>query len=199
VIVPARDPTVGDLVALDPSISSSGVALFRAGVLRLARRVVVLPEPDAEPECVAARCLRMAQRCAALVVDAGYMPRFIALEWPQVYAGAKAKGDPNDLPGLAGVGMAFAGILALAMASRNQSVVLQSWKPGEWAGQLPKVKKGDAWLSPRGQRIKARLSPEEVQAAGGAKAQHDVLDSVGLGLYAVGRFERARVFAGAAP
>ncbi len=188
---------MGDLVALDPSISSTGVALFRAGVLRLARRVVVAPDPEAPEECPAARCLRMAQRCAALVVDAGYMPRVVALEWPQIYRATKSEGDPNDLVGLAGVGMAFAGIIALAMAGKDQTTVIQSWKPGEWAGQLPKTKKGNAWESPRGQRIKSRLSADEILAAGGPKAQHDVLDGVGIGLFALGRFERRRVFAGA--
>lgn len=188
---------MGDLVALDPSIGSSGLALFRAGVLRLARRVVVEKDPEAPDECPASRCLRMAQRCAALVIDAGYAPRVIALEWPQIYRATKSAGDPNDLPGLAGVGMAFAGILALAMAGRDQTAIVQSWKPGEWAGQLPKAKTGNAWDNPRGQRIKSRLSAEEILAAGGPKAQHDILDAVGIGLFALNRFERRRVFAGA--
>lgn len=133
---------------------------------------------------IGARCLAMARRvltcCNAGVTE-------LAFEWPQVYRGAKSKGDPNDLPGLAGVGMAVAGMLPGLELVRSPT-------PAQWSGQLPKSTTGDPWASPRGQRVRSRLSPAEL---GLVQAQHDAIDAVAIGLWALGRLAPRRVFPGA--
>lgn len=201
-MVPTRDPAAGYMIAIDPSIASTGMAFFRGGQLVMVRRVRCAPEngPDDQPECNAARCLRMAQRCATFVLDGafgGFDLRTVVMEWPQIYRPAKSKGDPNDLPGIAGVGMAFAGVMAIAMAARNQSLVVRSSKPAEWCGQLPKSMTGDAWESPRGRRVRSHLNESEIQVVGAQKAQHDALDAVGIGLFHLGRFSPRRAYPGA--
>ena len=129
----------------------------------------------------------MAQKIAWWAMSYGAIAALV-YEWPQIYPGSKQKTDPNDLPGLAAVGGGVAGILASTVTS------VRTPTPREWAGQTPKSKTGDPWLSPRGERIRSRLSPAEFALT---PAQHDVLDAVAIGLWAVGRFEQRRVFPGA--
>jgi hypothetical protein len=185
----------GILLALDPSIRSCGVALFRGG--KLARADALELDTDGD---IAARCLRAGLEIAEWCLQTGNpagdgaVPRTLVVEWPQWYAGPKAKGDPNDLAGLAGVAGAAAGVLSLACRSRDWALKVVSYKPAEWAGQLPKKKTGSAWKSVRGLRVLGALSGTEVDAC---RNQHDAVDAVGLGLYHLGRFERRRVFEGA--
>ena len=75
--------------------------------------------------------------------------------------------------------------------------------PAEWIGQLSKVcpacrgkakKKcsecrGSAWETPRGRRIRSRLTPAELALV---PDQNDAIDAVGLGLYALGRLTPQR-------
>jgi len=78
--------------------------------------------------------------------------------------------------------------------------------PAEWVGQLSKVCaycdgkkgrgrgkkrvlcpecKGSDWETPRGRRIRSRLSPAELALV---PDQNDAIDAVGLGLWKLGRF-----------
>lgn len=180
----------GDLLALDPSISSAGAALFRSGELISAKRI----QRKRDGADIGQRCLAMAQDIAAWAHDVRADPRCYAFEWPQIYTAVKSEGDPNDLIGLAGVGSALAGILWASAAARNIVIELATPTPAEWAGQLPKSKTGDPWASPRGARIASRLSPHERARV---PAQHDILDAVAIGLWALGRFDRIRVLPGA--
>jgi hypothetical protein len=110
----------------------------------------------------------------------------IVFEWPMIYLKQHGK-RPNDLPALAGVGM--------AIACRFPRPEIHSYYPQEWAGQIPKAKtKKGADSSPRALRIKSRLSDEEMKHW--PKSQHDAIDAIGIGLYHLGRLERKRVYAG---
>lgn len=184
------DPRIGETLAVDPSIRSAGVALFRGGVLVAADRIRV-PDDGALGE----RCLRMGHAiCAWAVVQQRACPQTLVIEWPQIYTSDKSEGDPNDLPGLAGVAMATAGALSVAVSGRlPEPMGLIQFLPAEWAGQLPKSKTRKK-ASPREARIRSRLSAAESALL---PAQHDAVDAVGIGLAALGRFQRLRVFAGA--
>lgn len=175
------------LLAVDPSIRSPGVALFEGGTLIAAAVLKVPPaEPMALRAALAARAvvgwatLPASQVGFAVGIDA------VVVEWPQWYAAGKSQGDPNDLAGLAGVGAAVAALLPYAE--------VRAPVPRDWIGGLPKSRTGDPWASPRGARVRARLTPAELALV---PKSHDAIDAVGLGLWAVGRFQRARVFPGA--
>jgi hypothetical protein len=105
----------------------------------------------------------------------------LALEWPQVYP--VSKGDPNDLFCLAGVGSA----LAMALLAKADPKIIY-YKPREWKGTAPK--------EVMGARILERLTPEErplIPDVG--SLTHNIIDAVGIGLFAVGRLNPKRVFA----
>lgn len=186
-----RECATGDLVALDPSLVSPGIALFRGGSLYAAKRIRI--SVDAFP---GARALHVAHEVCAWLHACGAAPRWLVYEWPQVYRAAKSKGDPNDLIGLAAVGGSLAGALAIAAGARNESLGVYSPTPAEWIGQLPKTTRGDATLSPRAGLILRSLSVAERAEV---PAQHDAIDAVGLGLWALGRLNITRVFHGASP
>jgi len=186
-----NDRTTGDLLAIDPSLTSVGAALYRGGVLIAAHRIR-MPVGNRP---IGARCLRMAQEILSWAIGCHAEPRTLALEWPQVYKAARSKGSPNDLIGLAGVGMAVAGALAVAVAQRNITLEVVTPTPAEWIGQLPKsTKASTAGTSPRAIFILGKLTDEESILV---PTQHDVIDSVGIGLWALDRLVPKRVFAGA--
>jgi hypothetical protein len=181
-----------DLLAIDPSISSSGVALFKRGVLMSAKTIT----RSIEAADIGSRALAMALDIRAWISAVGIDPRVLVFEWPQIYTAAKSKGNPNDLIALAAIGAGVGGMLYASAAVRNVAIEVLTPTPAEWIGQLPKSRTGNAWDSPRGQRIGKRLDERE-RARIGAKAQHDALDAVGLGLWSLGRLDRERVFPGA--
>lgn len=185
----------GELLAVDPSIRSSGVAIFRDGSLA-ASTVVRVKASDSN---IGARSLVMAHAIVEWVAREKARPRIVALEWPQIYRGAKSKGDPNDLPGLAGVAMAVAGVLSISLAARHEALEVLAYTPHEWAGNLPKNKTVEgARMSPRAKRIMSRLDDDELRLeAWTATNSHDAIDAIGIGLYALGRLEPIRVFPGA--
>ena len=179
------------LLAVDPSVNSAGAAVYRDGVLMASARITC----DVEGSH-GARCMAMAWRIAEWARAA--RPDIFAFEWPQIYAGSKQKTDPNDLPGLAGVGVGVAAYLAPRQ--------VLSPTPAQWSGQVPKtveairkgkrvrVKPKDPWTTPRGIRVWERLSPAERMLV---QAQHDVIDAVAIGLWCLGRFEVRRAMPGA--
>lgn len=213
------DPTTGELLALDPSIRSAGVALFRGGVLVAADNVKcdVLRGDNGKPieESDAARVQRMAAEIAEWVARHQAAPRVLVTEWPQIYdrshMNAKQRNvDQNDQFGMAGVVGAVIGILSLVAAARDAALEVVtaaevvadleviSATPAEWMGG--QVKKATtvkaAKTSARALRIQERLSGDELLIWEAVKS-HDAIDAVGIGLWAIGRFERKRVYPGA--
>lgn len=189
-----NDLTLGEFVAVDPSIRCAGIAAFRGGKL-LAASAVKASTDTAAP--MAERCFEMAQALARWIVRYEVAPRVLILEWPQIYTVSKSKGDPNDLIGLAGVGMALAGIVGMGVAARDLVLQVTSYTPAEWAGQLPKSTKVSGFAaSPRTKRIRSRLDAAEL-AAIAEVASHDAFDAIGIGLHALGRLDPVRIFPGA--
>lgn len=198
------------IVAIDPGLRSPGVSVLVDGRIVACARVAVprgLARLDRgmRAHAVAERVAGVAREAlmphlaavACVLADAeaeGRAPDVIdglrqqlaievVYEWPQVY-GRFSRGDPNDLIPLAAVGAAAAAMLG--------ALVVRAPTPSEWAGQVPKATTGDAWASPRGARVRARLSPTELELV---PAQHDAIDGAAIGLWAAGRFERRVVIA----
>lgn len=199
-VEPEHDAREGVLLSLDPSIRSPGVTVWQDAVLVLSGRVSI-PAHVAEIPHRGARQLRVAHEIIAWLVTHRApisVIRTLAFEYPQIYRMTKSKGDPNHLPPMVGVSMALAATLHERQLERgHRPPVLRDFEPDEWAGQLPKTtKKGEAWKSPRGERIRSRLEPGELARI---PAQHDAVDSVGIGLHELKRLAPVRVFAGARP
>lgn len=166
------------LLAIDPSVSSPGVALFRSGELLACDRLKVVAGGAGAPGW-----LHVAREIAAYAIRRGVY-NTVVFERPQIYRAVKSKGNPNDLIGLAGVGMAVVGLLA------DTLVDVLSPTPAEWIGQLPKSTTGSAKTSPRAKFILSRLAPGELELV---PDQHDAIDAVGVGLWALGRLKPTRV------
>lgn len=178
------------LLAVDPSLRSTGAALFVHGQLVAVERFRGLtPNID-----VAHRARDMARDIRDWVGSA--QPTLLAVEWPQIYRETKSKGDHNDLLGLAGV--------CAALAAMYPDAIVKSYRPAEWE-PAPKVSPtrkakrlgpidSEAFTSPRGVRVMGRLLPAERELV---PMSHDAVDAVGIGLHALGRLGRARIYPGA--
>lgn len=176
------------LLAVDPSVRSSGIALFKDGILIHAARVTVKPNKHS---CGAQRCMDMVWAIEEKVtkvknsIHLNQRVTTVVFEWPRTYPNQKT--PPNDLFPLAGIGMALYGL-------HSDGAEVHSYLPQEWSGGVPKSKTGSALVSARGKRISGILCAEEKALV---PDQHDILDAVGLGLFHLGRMERKRVFPGA--
>jgi hypothetical protein len=167
------------LLAVDPSISCSGVAVFVNGKLHRAEAVKV-PAKDT--------LINRIYHMSNAIYETHYAPHLVVLEWPQVYT--HGPNDRNDLLGLAGV---CGGVASLFAAD---GTALLTYLPREWVANLKKSKKGDPRKSPRGLYIGRRLDETEQNVWRGVKS-HDVVDAIGIGLHHLGRMQRKRVFPGA--
>lgn len=173
------------LLAIDPSIVSPGVALFRDGTLVANAVLKVKPDKAANDGIRAqtaadAICVWLHTQCPCLVI-----PLAIAYEWPQIYK--------DDGPAVANAIISMAAVdaaVTMACRARYGPSEIYSYKPAEIWGQLPKSKKGSYWASPRGARVYSRLSDSERAIA---VDQHDAGDAVGIGLFALHRFSVRRV------
>lgn len=171
-------------LAVDPGIRYPAAAIFDGSKRLFAASRVKLPASLSRAP-MGERCREVGRLIAVWVsehVDVNLIGGLV-IEYPQVYTASKSKGDPNDLLPLVGVGIAVATIF--------HETQVKSPTPREWIGQVPKDETGDPWLSARGQKIRRRLTQEEIDCI---VVSHDALDAVGLGLWALGRLERVRVF-----
>lgn len=208
---PNSDRWHGDLLALDPSVRSPGVALYRHGCLHAVGRIRIDEEIHALPP--AQRWLRVAEEIFAWWLDNrdghAYTIRTLVYELPQIYSESegKSKGNPNELLGLVGVSQSLAVLITAYNVQHGvRPPELLSPTPAEWTGQCPKtIKRGgksvlpkDPREAPRGQRIWSRLEAAEQAVVVTCKAfQHDAFDGMGLGLFALRRYDQRRVFPGA--
>lgn len=176
---------MSDLLALDPSINSPGIAIFRDRVLFFAGKVKLPRGLEATCTSIGERWFKVADAIAQqALAQVNHIPfdAFI-FERPQIYRGDRSKGDPNDLVGLAAIG---AGV-----AMRIRPSKFWSPTPADWTGQIQKRTSGSAKDSPRALRIMSRLDEVELERV---PNQHDAIDAVGLGLWALGRLTIARVY-----
>jgi hypothetical protein len=168
-----KRPTPAWLLAVDPSVTATGMAVFEAGVLAHARLV----------ENRSTKSIDDWRSMAWGVFYAVHFPSSgdAVIEIPQVYR--RGPGDPNDLVTLAGVAGAIATVVPPV-------IHLHSVVPAEWKGQVPKPKRAsDPYIIE--DRVRARLSPEElsrVQLPSARSLQHNVWDACGLGMWHLGRY-----------
>lgn len=168
------------LLAVDPSITCTGWALFESGYLVACG---ILP-PNADSD-LRQRISWPAQYLGAAI---GCVDRLM-IEWPQVYTRAKSKGDPNDLLYVSAV----AGSVMTKVAAADCRLV----KPCDWKGQVPKPKRGEQYIIEA--RVLKRLGEAERAALLFIKRPRspgyddNAIDAIGLGLYALGRMTRDAV------
>ena len=173
------------LVAIDPGLRHAGVAIFDLGGVLVACEVTRARDKGSDPlalnESVAAYVTKFVRE--HLSAD---KPLRVVAEWPRVFGRGKSKGDPNDLLPLSGC--------SSACVARLRPETCAAVRPDEWKGQAPTDTVVRA-------RVASRLSPREAnilahaEHAAGKTLGHNVLDAVGIGLFAVGRFESLRIFA----
>lgn len=178
------------LLAVDPSIKSSGVALFRGDQLIAASRLTI---PDSIRVDTITDCVEMVNRIVKWAKGGSpniRTPDELACEWPQIYRESKSKGSPNGLLGLAAI---CCGVAVALPLKRKPS----AYKPDEWTQQVPKATRGDAKNSPRAHRISSRLNLPGESGVWGRVRSHDAIDAIGIGLHHLGRLGRRRVFHGA--
>lgn len=170
------------LIAIDPG-TCAGLAVFRDDVLIHASAQqggTSVAEIDDQAAAIASTIKQMRTGSAGFGKVAE-----IVIERPQIYKGPLQKGDPNDLTPLA----LLAGCLFARLGYGDQRWIY----PREWKGQLDK----DVCAA----RVQNALSEvETVVLAEGLKKlrktlHHNVLDAVGLGLWALGRFEPKKIIA----
>jgi hypothetical protein len=154
------------LVAVDPGKELAGVAYFRDDTLVAA--ALIRPDP-ATPYWVARFVAEWVQREVKEPLDA------ILCEAQQIYPGPR-KADPNDLLPLAYV----AGAVQARINAGQYGLVL----PRVWTGGVPK--------DVRVRKVLNELTPEETdvfnEVAGPKGKMHNVVDAIGIGLFALKRF-----------
>lgn len=207
------------LLAIDPSVGSSGAALFANGLLVAVARLQL--DREGAPGARVVAMGELVGHWGAQTAAHRDLPRIahVVYEWPQVYAAAKSKGDPNALLYVASVGAAAAAYVRAwqtwgPVPGRRDAHLAEvtTYTPAEWIGQTPKTievasrgkltrrlpRKGEEWQTARGKLIARMLTPAELHLAQAAGANHDAIDAIGIGLHAHGRI-RSRLSSGATP
>jgi len=167
------------LLAVDPGINGCGVAFFHKDRL-LGCGLERVPDHGT----ITDRAARSASAALAFPRSKEWdssTKRRVICEWPQIYTQGKRGGaDPNDLLPLA----AIAGALVTVYP-------VETVLPRVWKGQL---KKNTCAI-----RIRSRLDAQECWKLDKAlyhvtaSLQHNIIDAVGIGLWACGRFQAIRV------
>lgn len=155
------------LVAIDPGLVCTGVAVFRDGSLYEAHAVRGLG-----PEYLLENRLDDMITRVLYRVDESEEADLVC-EWPQIYKGSRE--DPNGLLPLAAI---VGGVLAFAWASTAL------YKPREWKGSVPKKIHQPRILDALKDHERGIL--EEIPKT----YRHNAVDAVGLGLWASGRMEK---------
>lgn len=118
--------------------------------------------------------------CGVTTVDAPTMslrPDRLVVELPQVYDAAHSKGDPNDLIGVA--------VQVGRWVERYRGLEsIRLVKPATWKGQVPKEIHHGRILR------KLALREQGVMPSLPKTKAHNMLDAVGLGMWALGRMDR---------
>jgi len=165
------------IVAVDPSINSSGLAFFCDGELCGTVRVLVKNDKSGTVN----RAVEMARRLAGYII--AVQPLELVSEWPQAYRPTRSKGNPGDLFGMPTV----LGALVAFLHSNAIAPTISTYLPFEWIRQIPKTSAHrDRFTSPRGAAISTRIRHTEL-AVFRAAGTHDEIDAIGIGLHHLGR------------
>lgn len=174
------------LVSVDPGIRGCGVALFRDGRLVAAEYVKNPVKKGNDFDAIIAVAQAAREWVGGRAADRGDLR--LVLEWPKVYTASKSKGDNNDLLALCAVDAA---IVAL-VGARATKIIPRDWK-GTMAHEAV-VHRVYSRLDSEGNRSEWNtLADAEFRA--GKTYGHNVVDAVGIGLHALGRFTPRKVIA----
>lgn len=161
------------ILAVDPSLSATGVALFVPYGTTHELHTAWLVKGAKATDVLADRCSSVVAGVRAV----NMYPEVVVIERPRINAATHgSKADPDDLIKLA----ILCGAISEAFRQRRCTVLFI--KPDAWKGQLPK--------EVTTARAVARLSDAEMSRVvlpSAAGLQHNVWDAVGIGLWAVGR------------
>lgn len=175
------------LLTIDPGIRGAGAAIYRLDSGELVSAAYC--KSPLKTGNQAAECRAVAMAVCQWVDEAGYSDEHItqiAVEWPRMLPPGQQRGDQNDLPALAAV--------STAVTIAFPAVEVKSLYPRDWKGTVaPDVMT---------MRISNRLSEHEatrVQWHGKARdprcgVMHNVFDAIGIGLWVLGRLDRARAY-----
>lgn len=150
------------VIAIDPSVTNTGVAVYEDAELAFAFQVKCRGWAEAGMDVSIALADRYPLEALAQV---------LAIEIPQVYHQRKQKGRQEDVVKVA----LAAGSIAGALCEFVGEVV--TYLPNQWKGQVPK----EVMV----RRVKKRLSHDEldrVELPSAASEEHNVYDAVGIGL-----------------
>lgn len=166
-------------IGIDPGVHACGLGIVMGTELVYASLVRATGEAYHRPELLGAL---VAQEIAKCAINAGRTGR-IVIEYPQSYVAGSQKGDQNDLIRLALVAGACGG--ALEAHGRG---------PVEFI--YPRVWKGTTDADVFTKRIEKRLEVSELPRIMPCpeSLRHNVLDGIGIALWACGRLDRRRVY-----
>jgi hypothetical protein len=158
------------LVCIDPGLRACGVSAFHQTELKWCGYVKSPEKKERGPKAWRA----MADEVKKALYYKNLEVTALIMEQPQVYQQKFWKGDPNDLIELAGV----LGCLTYNLYSPEVHVVL----PRQWKKQCPK--------EIHNARILSKLTEDEKKLLEGMAQStiHNVIDSVGIGLFQTGRY-----------
>ncbi len=196
-------------ISIDPGLAVSGVAVWQDKHLVAASAIKGRkngPPLTARIDQLSPKQLKQLAMNSGHVYRAKFMVRAIKLycgplleacdllivEWPKVRREkdrARRGSDPNR-----GVVPLAAVCEGLAVLAPPAAKILAPW-PEHWKGNhTPKPKRKSDPYIPEG-RVRAALTPGELSLVPEGAAL-DVIDAVGLGLWACGRYSPARVYPG---
>lgn len=174
---------MGIVVSIDPGIRGTSAAVFSDAKLIACAYV----ENPAKAGSRIAEAALVAEETGDWIRSHRVHVDALWIEWPRVYqaGGGRTKGqDPNDLRALCAIGGAIA---VMFLESTRVCTV----EPHAWKGTMTKDVTAVRVLS------KLRAEEKSIMAAAhrevAASLRHNITDAVGIGLYGVGRFDRARV------
>lgn len=185
------------LLALDPSIVSCGVALFRDE--RLCAATTIKQAKGRTKDPAIARCLEMSLLVAEWALDLIAWDAYaleMCTEWPVIYPPGKGKPAPSrSLPGLSGVATGVAALLSRA----HPTLTTSGHTPKDWSmgtkKEGPSGTLKDWRKSTRYHRVRKRFASSSVEFSiwQAQVKTHDAMDAVGIGLYHLGRFDPVRI------
>jgi len=185
------------LLAIDPGTRGCGCAFFVNGSLCVATYVPNTTKKGSGPGECAAMAYAVLNWCDKWANNVNVVD-VLALEIPQIYsrAGGKSKGDPNNIMPLFGVVSAIAALFPMATVEWE--------RPRGWKGNTPKPDSAKKKYVIK-ERVIERLSAGELAVIDWPSSRKDtdtareqdwdVADAIGVGMFVLGYFERARAFA----
>lgn len=169
-------------VGVDPGVHACGVGVMSGNTLIAAALVTTDEGRGTSPGRLAFQVWEFVARHLRARASFEGMGRFV-IEYPQAYEPGQQKGDQNDLIRVALVAGAVAGV---------------AWDRAQCTAELilPRVWKGTVKKEAMTERIENRLEIDEkfkIEPVA-QNLRHNVIDGVGIALWATGRLERRRVY-----